>query len=117
MMAAREIGDAATFAKARERLRAQFEDWLTWTPGEDKFYFSYIPRWGGLVGENTSYDSDAFNDHHFHYGYFTWSGALLCLVDEDFKSRFGGMLKLIAAATQCGCTPSSGFPTPPRSTT
>ena len=96
MMAAREIGDAATFAKARERLRAQFEDWLTWTPGEDKFYFSYIPRWGGLVGENTSYDSDAFNDHHFHYGYFTWSGALLCLVDEDFKGRFGGMLKLIA---------------------
>ena len=96
MMAAREIGDAATFAKARERLRAQFEDWLTWTPGEDNFYFSYIPRWGGLVGENTSYDSDAFNDHHFHYGYFTWSGALLCLVDEDFKSRFGGMLKLIA---------------------
>lgn len=96
MMAAREIGDAATFAKARERLRAQFEDWLTWTPGEDKFYFSYIPRWGGLVGENTSYDSDAFNDHHFHYGYFTWSGALLCLVDEDFKARFGGMLKLIA---------------------
>ena len=96
MIAAREIGDAATFAKARERLRAQFEDWLTWTPGEDKFYFSYIPRWGGLVGENTSYDSDAFNDHHFHYGYFTWSGALLCLVDEDFKSRFGGMLKLIA---------------------
>ena len=96
MIAAREIGDAATFAKARERLRAQFEDWLTWTPGEDKFYFSYIPRWGGLVGENTSYDSDAFNDHHFHYGYFTWSGALLCLVDEDFKARFGGMLKLIA---------------------
>ena len=96
MMAAREIGDAATFVKARERLRAQFEDWLTWTPGEDKFYFSYIPRWGGLVGENTSYDSDAFNDHHFHYGYFTWSGALLCLVDEDFKARFGGMLKLIA---------------------
>ena len=96
MMAAREIGDAATFAKARDRLRAQFEDWLTWTPGEDKFYFSYIPRWGGLVGENTSYDSDAFNDHHFHYGYFTWSGALLCLVDEDFKARFGGMLKLIA---------------------
>ena len=96
MMAAREIGDTATFAKARERLRAQFEDWLTWTPGEDNFYFSYIPRWGGLVGENTSYDSDAFNDPHFHYGYFTWSGALLCLVDEDFKSRFGGMLKLIA---------------------
>ena len=96
MMAARDMGEAEIFRKAHAKVRAAFEDWLTWTPGEKEHYFSYIPRWGGLVGEATSYDSDAFNDHHFHYGYFTWSGALLCLVDEDFKARYGGMLKLIA---------------------
>lgn len=96
MMAARETGDAATYQKAHDRLRAQFEDWLTWTPGEERFYFSYVPRWGGLVGESTSYDSETFNDHHFHYGYFTYSGALLCLVDEDFRQKFGPMLRLIA---------------------
>ncbi len=97
MMAARGTGDAATFQKAHDRLRAQFEDWLTWTPGEERFYFSYVPRWGGLVGESTSYDSETFNDHHFHYGYFTYSGALLCLVDADFREKFGPMLRLIAS--------------------
>jgi len=55
-----------------------------------------VPRWGGLVGEDTSYDSDAFNDHHFHYGYFTYAGALLCLVDDDFRAKFGPMLTLVA---------------------
>ncbi len=97
MMAARETGDATTFQKAHDRLRAKFEDWLTWTPGEERFYFSYVPRWGGLVGESTSYDSETFNDHHFHYGYFTYSGALLCLVDADFREKFGPMLRLIAS--------------------
>ena len=97
MMAARELGETETYAKAHDRLRAQFENWLVWTPGEERFYFSYVPRWGGLVGESTSYDSDTFNDHHFHYGYFTYAGALLCLVDEDFRKRFGPMLKLVAS--------------------
>ena len=97
MMAAREVGDEATFRLAHQRLRTKFEDWLTWTPGEERFYFSYVPRWGGFVGESTSYDSDTFNDHHFHYGYFTYSGALLCLVDPDFKAKFGPMLRLVAS--------------------
>ena len=93
MLAARERGDAATYRAAHDSLRAAFENWFTWTPGEKNRYFSYVPRWGGLVGEDTSYDSDAFNDHHFHYGYFTYSGALLCLVDADFKARFAPMLR------------------------
>ena len=96
MMAAREIGDEKTFRDAHAKLRAKFEDWLTWDPSEQRFFFSYVPKWGGLVGEGTSYDSDAFNDHHFHYGYFTYSGALLCMVDEDFRTKFGPMLRLIA---------------------
>ena len=96
MMAAREIGDAETFQKAHDRLREKFEDWLTWDPGEEKFFFSYVPKWGGLVGEGTSYDSDTFNDHHFHYGYFTYAGALLAMVDADFAAKFGPMLRLVA---------------------
>ena len=96
MAAAREIGDEATFRKAHFRLRQKFEDWLTWDPCEEKFFFSYVPKWGGLVGEGTSYDSETFNDHHFHYGYFTYSGAILCMFDADFAAKFGPMLKLIA---------------------
>ncbi len=96
MMGARESGDMETFRKAHDRLRQKFEDWLTWDPCEEKFFFSYVPKWGGLVGEGTSYDSETFNDHHFHYGYFTYSGALLCMVDPDFAAKYGPMLKLIA---------------------
>ena len=95
MLAARERGDEATYRAAHDSLRAAFENWFTWTPGERNRYFSYVPRWGGLVGEDTSYDSDTFNDHHFHYGYFTYSGALLCLVDSDFRTKFGPMLRLL----------------------
>ena len=97
MMGARENGDEETFRAAHAKLRAKFEDWLTWNPGEERFFFSYVPKWGGLVGEGTSYDSDAFNDHHFHYGYFTYSGALLCMADPDFAAKFGPMLRLVAA--------------------
>ena len=96
MIGARESGDMETFRKAHFRLRQKFEDWLTWDPCEEKFFFSYVPKWGGLVGEGTSYDSETFNDHHFHYGYFTYSGALLCMVDPDFAAKYGPMLKLIA---------------------
>jgi len=96
MAAARETGDEETFRKAHGRLRERFEDWLAWDPCEEKFFFSYVPKWGGLVGEGTSYDSETFNDHHFHYGYFTYAGAILCLFDADFAAKFGPMLKLVA---------------------
>ncbi|MBQ7721602.1 MAG: hypothetical protein IJT64_01705 [Kiritimatiellae bacterium] len=96
MMAARELGETAIFEKARARLRERFEDWLTYTPGEERHFFAYVPRWGGLVGISPSYDSETFNDHHFHYGYFTYAGALLCLADADFAQKYGPMLRLVA---------------------
>ena len=96
MMGAREAGDEKTFRHAHARLREKLEDWLTWEPGEQNGFFAYVPKWGGLVGESTSYGSDAFNDHHFHYGYFTYAGALLCLVDADFAAKYGPLLKLVA---------------------
>ena len=96
MTFALEAGDRALFEMSRDKLKAKLIDWLTYTPGEENVYFAFYPRWGGLVGQGTSYDSDTFNDHHFHYGYFTLAGALLCMVDNDFKARYGEMLRLIA---------------------
>src|SRR5574344_128103 len=96
MMFAREMGETALFEQCRDKLKGALVNWLTYTPGEDNFFFARYDRWGGLVGYNTSYDSDTFNDHHFHYGYFTYAGALLALVDDDFKQNYGGMLKLLA---------------------
>ena len=96
MTFAREMGENELFEQCRSRLRAVMEDWLTYTPGEKSFFFARSDRWGAMVGYDTSYDSETFNDHHFHYGYFTYAGALLALVDSDFKDKYGEMLKLIA---------------------
>ena len=38
-----------------------------------------------LVG---SFGSDEFNDHHFHYGYFTLSSGLLGAVAPDFRDAW-----------------------------
>lgn len=96
MTFAHEMGNDEVFKTCRDKLKAKMVDWLTYEPGESQDFFAYYPRWGGLVGFDTSYDSDTFNDHHFHYGYYVYAGALLCMFDDDFKSGYGEMLKLVA---------------------
>lgn len=96
MTFAREMGNEEMFNTCHDRLRDALVDWLTYTPGEDSFFFAYDNRYRGLIGYNTSYDSETYNDHHFHYGYFTLAAALLTLVDDDFKAKYGDMVRLVA---------------------
>lgn len=96
MTFAREMGETTLFEQCRDRLKSALVDWLTWTPGEENTFFARDPRWGAMIGYNTSYDSETFNDHHFHYGYFTYAGALLALVDDDFRVNYGPMLREVA---------------------
>ena len=96
MTTAYQLGDTATFELAKSRLRATLIDWYTYTVGEDQYYFAYYDRWGALVGFDPSYDSDTFNDHHFHYGYFVYASALLCMFDDDFRQQYGPMAHLVA---------------------
>ena len=96
MTFALQMGDTATFRMAKQRLKEVLIDWYTWTPGEERYYFARYPRWGALIGMDPSYDSDTFNDHHFHYGYFIYSSALLCLLDDDFRQQYGAMAREVA---------------------
>ena len=93
MTFALQMGDTVTFRMAKQRLKQTLIDWYTYTPGEERFYFARYPRWGALVGFDTSYDSDTFNDHHFHYGYFVYASAILCLLDDDFRMNYGAMVR------------------------
>ncbi len=95
MTFAREMGEEELFAQCRDRLKAALVDWLTYTPGESHHFFARDERFGGLIGYDTSYDSETYNDHHFHYGYYTLAGALLALVDDDFRQNYGQMLRLV----------------------
>ena len=77
-------------------LRTALVDWFTYTPGEKEYYFARYPRWKALVDVKPSYGSEGFNDHHFHYGYFTWAAALLGMHDRQFLADYGEMARLVA---------------------
>ena len=96
MTFALQMGDTATFRMAKQRLKEVLADWYTWTPGEERYYFARYPRWGALIGMDPSYDSDTFNDHHFHYGYFIYASAILCLLDDEFREQYGAMAREVA---------------------
>lgn len=96
MTFALQMGDTATFRMAKNRLKEVLVNWYTFTPGEERFYFARYPKWGALIGMDPSYDSDTFNDHHFHYGYFVYASALLCMLDDDFRTNYGLMAREVA---------------------
>ena len=77
-------------------VRAELENWLTYTPGEKDRFFAYYPRRKGLIGFNASFGSEHFTDNHFHYGYFTFASGLLCQLQPDFAASYGDMARLIA---------------------
>ena len=95
MSFARQTGNGEVYEISKRKLREAFVDWLTYTPGEGNGYLAYYRRWGGILGYDVSYGSETFNDHHFHFGYFAYAAALLCMEDPDFAGQYGDILRLI----------------------
>ena len=77
-------------------LHTAMADWFTYREGKKDHFFAYYPHWKSLVGISPSYGSEEFNDHHFHYGYFTFASALLAMHDRTFVADYGEMAKLVA---------------------
>lgn len=94
-MAAAALGDER-YERQREKTREVLIDWLTYTPGEGERYFARYGEHGGLIGLRHSYGSEAFNDHHFHFGYYTMAGAMMAMMDPSFAEDYGPMLTLVA---------------------
>jgi endoglucanase Acf2 len=84
-----------TYKTFVDSLHGAMADWFTYTPGKADHYFTYYPRWKAMVGIKTSYGSDGFNDHHFHYGYFAFASALLAMHDPSFAADYGEMATLV----------------------
>lgn len=55
------------------------------------------PTVHGLVGQQASFGSDEFNDHHFHYGYLLSAAAMVADGDEGLVSRWRTVADLVAA--------------------
>lgn len=95
MSRAQQMGDTADYVRLRSALKTAMVNWLTYTPGEAQGFFTTYPNWHAFIGFDASYGSQAFNDLHFHYGYFAVAGALLGMQDSQFLADYGPMLRTI----------------------
>ncbi|MBA4188622.1 MAG: hypothetical protein C0467_11535 [Planctomycetaceae bacterium] len=90
-----QVGDPLAPA-VRDAAKAELTNWLTYTPGEKDRFFAFYPKRKGLVGFNSSFGSEHFTDHHFHYGYFTMAAGMLAQQDPAFAADYGPMARLVA---------------------
>jgi endoglucanase Acf2 len=96
MTFAQQMGLTSLAAQLRGAAEARFQDWYTYTPGKMTHFFAEYTNWPALIGFDVSYGSQAFNDNHFHYGYFMVATALVGLSDPSWLSQYGPMAKLVA---------------------
>ncbi len=62
------------------------------TPG----LFSYDAAWGSVIGYPAGFGSNEFfNDHHFHYGYFLRSAAVLGGADPAWLATYRPFVELL----------------------
>ncbi len=94
-----ELGETATAATLRARLRPLVAAWLAGTNGNP---FVYDQTWGGVVTTNAlaspsaEFGAGHYNDHHFHYGYFLYAASVLARSDPTFaETHRGGLLALV----------------------
>ncbi len=92
---AKETGNS-NYAAIKQKSLNSLSDWLTYTPGETEHYFARYDKWKALIGFNSSFGSEQFTDNHFHYGYLTYSSALLGMIDKTFLTQYGPMIKQVA---------------------
>ncbi|HEX4086879.1 MAG TPA: glycosyl hydrolase, partial [Chthoniobacteraceae bacterium] len=92
---ANQMGDTADFLRLQTALEAAMENWLTYTPNEQNGYFALYPNFHAIIGWDASYGTQAFNDLHFHYGYFAVTGAIIAMYDPAFLANYGQMLRML----------------------
>ncbi len=95
MALAAQLGMPASFTPIETNLRGQMADWFTYTPGESTHFFARYNNWDSLTGFGVDFGSQAFNDQHFHYGYFAVTAALLGMHDPAFLTQYGGMARQV----------------------
>lgn len=90
------INDSTIKNSLKVKLKALLKDWFTYSGSEEGKYFAYDTIWGGLEGiKDDEFYSFNYNDHHFHYGYFIYSAAILAMYDDEFAKDYGQMVNLL----------------------
>ena len=90
-----QLGMTNQVAQLDTNLRGELTNWFTYYPGKTNFMFARYSNWGALIGFPADFGSEAFNDNHFHYGYFALATALLGVADTNFLAQYGPMAQLV----------------------
>lgn len=93
---ANQLGEPQLAASIHKKLASEFDAWFSADSHADK-YFYYNPKIRGIVGSPPAFGSEAFNDHHFHYGYFIYAASILARYDKTFLERHADAVHLLVA--------------------
>lgn len=105
---ARDLGDDALAESLETSLGEELRRWTETGPCVDHC-FTYDPVIRGIVGQPSSFGSDEFNDHHFHYGYFLYAAGILAADNPQLVEDLSPVMTLLAADIASG-EPSGSFP-------
>ncbi|KTD60067.1 glycosyl hydrolase [Legionella shakespearei] len=54
---------------------------LDFMQGQNSWFFQYDQTWGGIIPSKDNYGARHYNDHHYHYGYWVYTFAVLAKFD------------------------------------
>lgn len=97
LMIADALGAEEEKETLRQELHTVLETWLDPQTGDmaSSRYFYFDDRLKGVVGIESSFGSEDFNDHHFHYGYFIYAAAVLGRHDEAFLRQHQDIVNVL----------------------
>ena len=100
MHLAKTLGRDDLATTIRNRLVPELKTWLNpagcANSKADRCFF-YDQTNHGMVGLVSTFGSDEFNDHHFHYGYFLHAAALAAMDDPSLLPELSPMATLLAS--------------------
>lgn len=105
-----QLGATEQKEQLQKQLRQSLDEWFDPRGFEQRpaKYFYFDDQLKGIVGEKPSFGSDAFNDHHFHYGYFIYAAATLARYDDGFVDRHGAMVDALVNDIMAAETSAAG---------
>ena len=112
-----QLGDTTALRDVLTKAETELQSWLKADTADSKMFY-YDSTWKTLIGYPAGYGSDTeLNDHHFHYGYFLKTAALVAMYDPTWaaQNNWGGMINLlikdVADANRSDATdPTMPFP-------
>jgi endoglucanase Acf2 len=107
-----QIGDYTMRDQYISILRKILENWFTYSGDDDTpYYMYYSPSWGTLNGQGGDHGMAMnLSDHHFLWGYFIFSAAVLASYDDNFKTQYGGMVEELIRDTMNPSKTDSQYP-------